>query len=190
MLIYLYHPQSSVIIFIQDCLYAGRFSRSAVTKQKNVVGSPSLYECLGILNQLCLLHLIAHEIFQADMLYPGNRFNYRPAAVFIHINVKRFIQAEFTDPEFPIEFRHRILERRIIFRALQRRRQLHNPVADSPVEDPALLRGTLVIFHQLPDSAGFFIQNSDIAGKQFSHETEIMGRQHIKRASHRAFNLT
>ena len=38
--------------------------------KRTLLATPSLYECLGILNQLCLLHLIAHEIFQADMLYP------------------------------------------------------------------------------------------------------------------------
>ena len=61
-LIDLDHPQTVVIILVEQRLDTRGFPRPGITIEQNVIGGLAAQERFGIAHQLLLLQLIAHKV--------------------------------------------------------------------------------------------------------------------------------
>ena len=143
-LIYLNDTQPLVIIFIQDRLDAAGLPGSRVPVEQHVVGLFSADKRLGVLDQLFLLQLIAHDVVQVHMLHIDDGVDDHLLAVFLLHHPKRLVEAEFTHAELPVEIHHQPLESVHVRRLLQLDRQIYDAVADALVKYLAVRPGRFV----------------------------------------------
>ena len=62
MFIYFNNTQSLIIIFIGNCLDAGRLTCPCISEQQTVIGLPSLHESLRVVGQFFLRQFVPHQI--------------------------------------------------------------------------------------------------------------------------------
>lgn len=70
----------------------------------------ALDKCLGILNQLGFLQLIADQIVKLDMFYARDRLDINLFCLLIHDNMECFVKAKLANTKFFIKFGHDILK--------------------------------------------------------------------------------
>ena len=139
------HPKSLIVEFVDNRLDACRFSRTTVSKKKNIVGLLSLYKCKCILYQLFLLQLISNQIIQHNGIHIIDCHKINPT-VCSRLNAKGFIQSKHSHAVILVKSGYTIKEFVFILCFLQ------------PPAQSLYLLADIFIIHQ------FFFSNSLIIG--------------------------
>ena len=190
MFIYLDHTQSTIIIFIEDGFDTGRFSRTAVPEQKDIVGRTAFHKISGIVHELFLLKLISHQIIQMHMLRTGDGRNLHLFLRMVH-DAERFVKPEGPHAESLIKLGHNAEKGLIILCLGQMFCQLADPVPDPFIEYLAVFIHIGIILQNLRHADSEMpIQTGKVKGKQFPEYPKILHGQLVDAALHRPHHFT
>ena len=166
MLVNLDHPQALIVVLVQDGLDAGGFAGARVTEQQAVVGRTAFHKGLGVVRQLFLRNVIAHQIVQADVGNIRNGHDLGPLPGVLHPEC--LVQAQFAHTEILVKLGHDVHECMLIDSRCQPTARLTDPVTDPLVEHLAVLVYIFIIFQQCQTvDAQRFIYFLQIIVKQF-----------------------
>ena len=118
MLVDLDHTESLIIVLVDDCLNARRFTCSTITEQQYIIGFSALYKRFCIINQLLFLDLIADKIIKHDLIQIIDRVKVRIALPLID-QTEGFVQTEHTDTVSLVKIGDRFKEFILILCLLQ-----------------------------------------------------------------------
>ena len=106
MFVNLNDTKSPVIILVQDCFDAGRFSCTGISEEKTVVGRLSGKEGFCVVNEFFLGNVVSNQVVKMYMSNSCNRDNVHLIAGSIMLQAEGFVKAKFSHTEIFIKIYH------------------------------------------------------------------------------------
>ena len=184
MLVDLDHPESPVIILVEDRLDRRGFAGAGIAVEQHVVGGASFHEGFGILDQLFLLNLIAHQIVQHHVGRGGDR-NQKLRVVLL--DTERLVEAELSDAVGPVEVGDDPVHLLPVMCALDGKAQRLDLVADALVVNPLRLADGMVVLNDREAAdAQLLFDDRKIVVKELAEDLQIVFGELIDRPVVRA----
>ena len=189
MLVYLDHPQSLIIVLVQDRFDGRRFAGAGVPVQQTVVRFLSFHKSLCIFHQFLLCIFISHKIRQVHVGDFRDRNDCCPVLCMLY--PERLVKPQFSHAEFPVELGGLFLK---LFRRLCLR-QSSGKIAD-PVPDPAVkylavpADPPVVPDHRQKSRPQRFLHIPEIILEEFLKDLEIMKRRLVDASVYVPHDLT
>ena len=171
------HPQSPVIVLIQDGFHARRLAGSRIAEQKDIVCGAACDESLGICDQLLFLQLVSDQVRKNHIACGRDRLQSTAAVI---AEAEGFVEAEFAYAVLPVKIRHNPVYFFSVARITDRRAERLDFFADAPVKNALLLahRAVIADYGKAVDPEGFF-NSRKIIIKELPEHGEILLRKMI-----------
>ena len=173
MLVHLDHPQSLVVVFVEDSLDGGGFPGPRVPEEKAVVGPAPLHKGLRVVYEFFLCALVPHQLVKLYMGDLCDRHNVDTLLVVSH--PESLVKAQLTYAELLVELGHGSLELLRVLCLPQAFRQSADPVPDTAVEHTAVgARSCVVQDHGDAVHAKPCLHRGEVVVKQLLEDREVV----------------